>query len=180
MTILDRVRGSNPRATAAQGWNWPHPLSSVFIHKQQFITENRSEINAGLNCHRLFWRMMAIQINSEFLASRWEQKTLKCHCVRLVVAAQPEEVISSHVILNTFIEPVNCSKHWKQRMGFICQVLNLFTGESGMLCVCLLWVVLCTRRDCALWRGFISAVGVRSSIPLIPPSQMRFFIQPIN
>lgn len=116
----------------------------------------------------------------EFLASRCKQKTLKCHCVWLAVAAQPEEVISSHVTLNTFIEPVNCSKHWKQRMGFISQVLNLFTGESWMFCVCLLWVVLCTRRDCALWRGVISAVGVRSSIPLIPPSQTRFFLQPVN
>lgn len=75
----------------------------------------------------------------EFLASRWKQKTLKCHCVLLAVAAQPEEVISSHVNLNTFIEPVNCSKHWKQRMGFISQVLNLFTGESWMFCVCCEW-----------------------------------------
>lgn len=63
--VHDRSRGSNPRATAAQGCDWPHLISSVFIHKQQFITENRSEINAGLNCYWLFWRMMAIQMNSE-------------------------------------------------------------------------------------------------------------------
>lgn len=87
---------------------------------------------------------------SEFLTSWWRQKTLKCLCVWLAVAAQPEEVISSHVTLNTFIEPGNCSKHWEQRMGCISQVLNLFSGKSRMLCVCSLWVVLCTRRDCAL------------------------------
>lgn len=72
----------------------------------------------------------------EFLASRWKQKTLKCHCVWLAAAAKLEQVISSHVTLNTFIEAVNCGKHWEQRMGFISRVLNLLTGKSRMLCVC--------------------------------------------